>query len=150
MELEMAARAATANGSSVLLVAYVAFVWCSAVGSAVALAVRGRRAELRRLRRCPRCAQRAVRAVETFSVDAIFVEVRIECGQCGIARRLVVARGDLCDLVRRLERDRRAIGGYAVVMTRARTRSDFEGFMRELRDDIVGADDFMALTGPRS
>jgi hypothetical protein len=100
----------------------------------------------RSLRRCPLCAQDAVRRMEARRVDELTVEVRLECGECGVLRRVVTSDAALRRFVRRIERDRRTIGSCAVGLTRHRTRRDFGAFARMLREHIVGADDFLAAT----
>jgi transcription elongation factor Elf1 len=150
MLLEIATRTgSTPHETSGLFVACVAAIWCVGLATIAGYAIRGRRTQLRTLRRCPRCAGGAVRALESFGIDETRVQVCVECGECGLRRRLVVSPGDLRELVQRLERDRRWIATCAGVMARDRTRQDFERFMRELRDDVAGADDFVARTGRR-
>jgi hypothetical protein len=121
----------------------------TALAVALGLATRGRAARSAALRRCPLCAQDAVRAFECHGIGGTLVQLRLECGQCGIRRRIVTSENDMLRLARRLQHDRRLIGASAIWMTRARTRGEFAAFARALRDDVVGAEDFLALTQRR-
>jgi ribosomal protein S27AE len=132
-------------------------VWitlCTFGVAAVALAVgaawvRSRRDGRRWLRRCPMCGDAAVRAAESYAIDSVHTLVRVQCGQCGIWRRVVTTHPQVRRLGRRLERDRRRIGACALRLARARIRLDLQAFARTLREQIVGADDFLALTRRR-
>ena len=117
--------------------------------AALAVATRARAARSAALRRCPLCAQDAVRLFECCDIGGSRVRLRLECGQCGVRRGLVTTETDMRRLARRLRHHRRVIGACAVWMTRARTRDEFAGFARTLREDVVGAEDFLALTRRR-
>jgi ribosomal protein S27AE len=74
----------------------------------------------RALRRCPVCAASAVRAAIS-DIDGLAADVRLECGQCGTWRRVLVPRDELQRHARRVERDRREMATHA-----ARLRTDRE------------------------
>jgi hypothetical protein len=126
-----------------MTIACVVFIGCMLLFS-IGCAIRFRRMELRSLRRCPSCSHDAVRALEPAEGgDPIHVEVQIECGACGARRRVKTTRADLRAFDQRLERHRRAIGSSEEGMHRARERRDCDAFARALREEIMGADDFL-------
>jgi hypothetical protein len=131
-----------------LTIACVVFIGCMLVVT-IGLAVRFRWIEVRALRRCPWCSHDAVRENESDEGgDPIHVHVQIECGACGARRRLRTTRADLRAFNQRLEKHRRTIGSRE----RRLARRECDAFLAELRDEIAGADDFLAHTGsgPRS
>ena len=78
---------------------------------AYALVLRNR--AQRALRHCPLCSASAVR--EAISqVDGLEADVRLQCGQCGAWRRVVVPREDLDRHARRVERDRHEMETHAL------------------------------------
>jgi ribosomal protein S27AE len=85
---------------------------------ALALSSRAQRA----LRRCPVCAASAVRAAVS-DVDGLEADVRLECGQCGTWRRVVVPRDELDRYARRVERDRREMATHAERLQTDRERA---------------------------
>jgi hypothetical protein len=142
-----AARAANAaQPADGVMVLYVLGTLCVVILVIVALAIRSRRAAHRVLRRCPICEQDAVQAAESRPIDVFQVLVRLQCGQCGIWRQLVTTNTDLRGFARRLEHDRRVISSCAVRLTREATRRDVHAFIRLLRQQISGPDDFLAAT----
>ena len=78
------------------------------------LSVRAARVDQRWLRRCPSCGARAVREARYHEIDVLQTRVALECGQCGLWRRLKVTRAEQHSHTRRLERDRRCIRKAAV------------------------------------
>jgi hypothetical protein len=85
-------------------------------------AVALRRRAQRALRRCPVCAADAVR--EAISdIDGLGADVRLECGQCGTWRRVLVPRDELDRHARRVERDRREMAAYAERLQTDRARA---------------------------
>jgi hypothetical protein len=81
-----------------------------------------RRRAQRALGRCPVCAARAVR--EAISdVDGLAADVRLECGQCGTWRRVLVPREELDRHERRVERDRREMAAHAQRLQTDRERA---------------------------
>jgi len=81
---------------------------CAPLAYALLLSSRAQRA----LRRCPVCDASAVRAAIS-DIDGLEAEVRLECGQCGTWRRVLVPRDELNRHARRVERDRRVMATRA-------------------------------------
>jgi transcription elongation factor Elf1 len=102
----------------------------------------------RTLRTCPRCGTRATREVKHTQVSATTTRVAVQCGQCGLRRRVVVEDTDREVHHRRLERDRRAMGRELRRLEASRRASEIRGFITLLRSDVCGADDFLAHTRP--
>lgn len=108
------------------------------------VAARTLRADRRRLRVCPVCAAVAVRATAAEEAGSGRVRLGVQCGQCGTWRRAVASEPDVEAYERALKRDRRRIGDDAVRLVRKRARRDLEAFVRALRYEVRGADDFLA------
>ena len=115
---------------------------------AAMLAARSGRVAARALHRCPVCGEDAVQATESRAIDRFDVLVDLQCGQCGVWRRVVATPEDLSGLVRRIERDRRWISSCAQRMIRQRRQHEIEAFIGLLRREIGGAEDFLASTRP--
>jgi hypothetical protein len=116
--------------------------------AAAALDARSDHAAGRVPRRCPICGEDAVQATESRAIDSFRVMVGVQCGQCGVWRRVVATEADMSAVVRRVQRDRRCISSCALRMTRARARGEIRAFIAVLRSEIAGADDFLAATRP--
>jgi hypothetical protein len=115
------------------------------------LATRSARVDHRNLRRCPRCHARAVRATGYREIDVLQAMVALQCGQCGVWRRLQVTRVEQRTHSRRVERDRRRIRRTMARLESERRSRDILTFVTVLRSDIGGAEDFLAMTcAPRA
>jgi hypothetical protein len=108
------------------------------------LALRARRSGHPALRACPMCAALAVRTSAAEEVGGGLVRLQLQCGQCGIWRRGVARAAEIEAYERALARDRRRIGDEAVRLVRERARRELDAFVRALRSEVVGADDFLA------
>jgi hypothetical protein len=108
------------------------------------VAARTVRAERRSLRICPVCASAAVRLCDAEQLESGWLRMRLECGQCGIWRRSVVGVAKVDAYERAVRRDRRRISDDAARLVRRRARRDLAGFVRALRREVVGAEDFLA------
>lgn len=73
----------------------------------------------RALGTCPVCGGRAVREGQAEPIGFTDTKVSLQCGQCGVWRRLVVNQADQRAHTRRLARDRRQI---ATLTRRLETR----------------------------
>ena len=102
----------------------------------------------RALRTCPRCGTRATREVKHTQVGATRSSVAVQCGQCGLRRRVVVDDCDRDVHHGRLQRDRRAMGRQLRRLEADRRAVEIHGFIALLRSDVGGADDFLAHTRP--
>ena len=136
------------RGSDPLLTA----LWLATVGCAIAMPIawmlrsraRGRAA----LRRCPACRSTGVRAATSEQLDLFDSWVHVQCGQCGVWRRLRTRHEWLHGHSRALARDQRRMSGDARRLARRRAVAELRGFVAVLRAEIVSADDFLARTTP--
>ena len=108
------------------------------------VAARAMRAERRSLRICPVCSSAAVRLWDAERLDSGWLRMRLECGECGIWRRSVVGVAKVDAYDRAVRRDRRRISDHAARLGSRRARRDLAGFVRALRREVVGAEDFLA------
>ncbi len=76
---------------------------------AVTLVTALRRRRRDPLRHCPRCAADAVRASELIVIDEWQTLVGVQCGQCGVWRRILATERAMRLHRKRLGNDRRAI-----------------------------------------
>jgi transcription elongation factor Elf1 len=95
---------------------------------------------------CPRCWSRATREVKHAQVGATTSRVAVQCGQCGLRRRVVVDDTDRDANHRRLQRDRRAMDRQLRRLEADRRAFEIHGFIALLRSDVGGPDDFLAHT----
>jgi hypothetical protein len=110
------------------------------------LATRAARVDRRRLRRCPVCGARAIRAAGYREIDVIQTRAALQCGQCGLWRRLNVTRAEQHSHDRRIERDRRRMRRTMLRLETERSSLEVRAFVTALRADVEGADDFLAVT----
>ena len=96
----------------------------------------------------PVCGDSAVRNTGSESVGFVESEVALQCGQCAAWRRLVVNQGDERAHARRLRRERRRIRKLMLRLEAERRALDMHAFIGLLRADILGAQDFLAVTRP--
>jgi hypothetical protein len=144
---EQSASAAAAHAPPIFAVLAGAFlVLCTILP--VLLVARSAWSARSALRECPVCGGRAVRDGETEYVGFIETQVTVQCGQCGIWRRLVVNPNDERAHARRLARDRRRIRRLLARLEAARREIEIRGFIGRLQTEIGGADDFLATTRP--
>jgi ribosomal protein S27AE len=102
----------------------------------------------RALRVCPICAARAARSVLAEEIDADQLSIRVQCGQCGVWRRTTGTEAELERYERMVRRDRRRLGTQALRLAARRLRRSQSDFLRALRREVVGADDFLARAAP--
>jgi hypothetical protein len=102
----------------------------------------------RALSGCPVCGGHAVREGEAERLRFADAQVSLQCGQCGVWRRLVVNQADQRAHTRRLARDRRRIRGSLLRLEGRRREHEMRAFIRRLRSEIAGAEDFLAITCP--
>jgi hypothetical protein len=111
-----------------------------------ALATRATRVDRRRLRRCSACGARAIRAAGYREIDVLQTRATLQCGQCGLWRRLNVTRGEQHSHTRRIERDRRRMRRTLLRLETERSSLELREFVTALRADVEGPDDFLAVT----
>ena len=104
------------------------------------------RAERPRLRACPLCSARAVRALVSEELGPDKRHIRLQCGQCGVWRTTIGDDAELERHERAVERDRTR----AQRLDARRLRRSRDEFVRALRNEVVGPDDFLARTGAPS
>jgi hypothetical protein len=116
-----------------VIVAAIITVWLVGL---FAIATRAARADHRTLRRCPRCGAPGVRAARYQGIDVIQTRAALQCGQCGIWRRLKVTRAEQHSHTRRLGRDRRRIRKAMLRLEAERRSLDMLTFVALLRSDM--------------
>ena len=97
---------------------------------------------------CPVCGGHAVREGDAERLGFVDARVSLQCGQCGVWRRLVVNQADQRAHTRRLARDRRRIRGSLLRLEGRRRELEMRAFILRLRAEIAGAEDFLAITCP--
>ena len=97
------------------------------------------------LRRCPLCGSNACGEFGYELIDGLQVRAQQQCGQCGVWRQNVAAPRAVRRHERRLEADRRHIRRSAERLEHSRELSETHAFVVALRDDVVGAEDLLAL-----
>jgi ribosome-binding protein aMBF1 (putative translation factor) len=97
------------------------------------------------LRDCPLCGSEAVGTLEYEIIDAAQARVLQQCGACGVWRQTVTSVYLAARHERTLEADRNAIGRSAERLERSRVMSETNAFVATLQDDVVGAEDLLAL-----
>jgi hypothetical protein len=78
------------------------------------------------------------------------LRIRLQCGQCGAWRRATGHGADLERHERALRRDRTRLGNQAVRLAAHETQRRRAEFLRVLRSEVVGPDDFIARARPAS
>jgi hypothetical protein len=99
------------------------------------------------LRRCPLCRAEAVGTLECEVMDALEVRVRQQCGQCGVWRQIVTPVRLATRHERTLQADRSEIRRRAERLERDRLLLEADAFVTTLRDEVIGAEDLLALIG---
>jgi len=100
----------------------------------------------RGLRRCPICRADAIRDVRAEAIDTARARVWLQCGECATWRRVVTTHHAFTWEVKTFERDRRLISDQAERLSAERRERALEAFVATLAHEVVGADDFVALT----
>jgi hypothetical protein len=121
---------------------FAAFV----VGATLTVGAWSWRASRRSLRRCPVCAAAAVRVLDCDSFRDLHAWVTVQCGQCGTWRRLLTSPRHARQHARAVRRDRAEIIAGIDRMVLERRRDDLHALTRALRAQVVGVEDFLALT----
>jgi hypothetical protein len=119
------------------------------VGPMIGTAIWSRAAKAaaqRRLRSCPICRADAIRDVRAEAIDTSKARVWLQCGECATWRRVVTTHHAFTWEVKTFERDRRLISDQAQRLSVERRERAVAAFVATLTRDIVGADDFVALT----
>jgi hypothetical protein len=97
------------------------------------------------LRECPLCGSEAVGSFAYDVIDGLRAQVLQQCGACGVWRQSVSSVYLAARHERTLEADRSAIRHSAERLACSRELSETNAFVAVLHDDIVGADDLLAL-----
>jgi hypothetical protein len=97
------------------------------------------------LRDCPLCGSEAVGTFEYDVIDGLRARVLQQCGACGVWRRTVSSLYAAARHERTLEADRKAIRNSAAQLACNGVESETNAFVAALHDDVVGADDLLAL-----
>ncbi|WP_028066793.1 hypothetical protein [Solirubrobacter soli] len=100
----------------------------------------------RRLRSCPLCRADAIRDVRAEAIDTAKARVWLQCGECATWRRVETTHHAFTWEVKTFERDRQLISDQAQRLCVERRERALEAFVATLEHDVVGADDFIALT----
>jgi len=111
-------------------------------------ALRSTREARRTLERCPHCRSRAVRRADGHALNVITARAAVQCGQCGLWRRVVVSQSQCEAHSRHVTRDQRRIRRTLAQLERRRRQVDIRAFIVCLRSEIAGAEDFLAATRP--
>jgi len=102
------------------------------------------------LRRCPLCGSDAVDWWSQEEIDLFRERIELHCASCGVSRRVVSPVWAVSAYGCRYQRDREKIGSALRRTEHRRLRHETDAFRAILEREVVGADDFLAATRPRS
>ena len=139
------AQPGTDHTSAILGLAMIALMVGPMLGAAVWSKL-AKAAARRVLRRCPICRADAIRDVRAEAIDTAKARVWLQCGECATWRRVVTTHHAFTWEVKTFERDRRLISDQAQRLSVERRERALEAFVATLTHEVVGADDFVALT----